>query len=403
VGDVIELPTREGQKRVSIKGIYADYGNEHGSVLLPQALFEKWFGSGLNWRAALMLKGGADAEQVRADLAAAHPGLAIRTQEHLRSEALRIFRQTFSVTYALEAVGVVVAVAGLGLALGSLLMDRALDRATLKSLGFSRSQIASVGVWEGFSLALVGVLVGTLAGVWLGWLLITVVNKQAFGWTLSYALPWLQVIGFGLVVLAVAVWVSRWVSRRGLALALVAVACSLSMELHAFEIAKPGRQFVFPADHGSHPDFRTEWWYLTGHLEAEVGRRLGFQVTFFRQAGEEETMYLAHCGLLDAETGRFLHQERLNRAGWDADAAVGSLSVRNGNWSMTMDGENIHVQGTIHGEAALSLKLKPLKPLVTFGVEGVSKKGVSVAAASHYLTFPRLECSGEVWRMKNCR
>ena len=89
-----------------------------------------------------------------------------------------------------------------------------------------------------------------------------------------------------------------------------------------FAIPKPGRVFEFPRDHGSHPEFRTEWWYVTGHLDAKDGARFGFQVTFFRQARREDGktlhLHLAHAALLDAKTGKFMHEERLNREGWDA-------------------------------------------------------------------------------------
>ena len=166
----------------------------------------------------------------------------------------------------------------------------------------------------------------------------------------------------------------------------------------AFEQARPGRQFVFPRDHGSHPEFRTEWWYITGHLDAADGRRFGFQVTFFRQASTAagEPLYLAHAALLDAETVAFLHEERLNRAGWDAFASTEKLDVRNGNWTLRMDGEQLLVQATVHADVSLKLRLTPAKPLVVFGKDGVSKKGASDQAASHYLTFPRLLCAGEV-------
>lgn len=115
-----------------------------------------------------------------------------------------------------------------------------------------------------------------------------------------------------------------------------------------FALPQPGRVFEFPRDHGSHPEFKIEWWYVTGHLYAAGGRRFGFQATFFRQAqakaeaGEESTLYqhgqmhLAHMALLDAGSGKFLHQERLNRAGWDAEADENTLAVRNGNWSLKM-------------------------------------------------------------------
>ena len=165
-----------------------------------------------------------------------------------------------------------------------------------------------------------------------------------------------------------------------------------------YALPQPGRQFVFPRDHGSHPEFKIEWWYLTGHLYAEDGRRFGPQATFFRRADgtvEKGNIYLAHMALLDVKSGRFIHQERLHREGWDASAAIGALDVKCGPWSLRMaDGGAMHVMGSVRAEATFELALKPTKPLVTFGENGVSRKGADPSAASHYLTFPRLETRG---------
>ena len=163
-----------------------------------------------------------------------------------------------------------------------------------------------------------------------------------------------------------------------------------------FAIPQPHRTFVFPRDHGSHPEFRTEWWYVTGHLDASNGRRFGFQTTFFRQSSPNtRQLFLAHSALLDASTGRFLSEERLNREGWDAGASTTTLDVRNGNWSLRLD-DSIKLASTVHADAQITLSLTPEKPLVVFGKDGVSRKGAAPSAASHYLTFPRLKCQGTV-------
>ena len=169
-----------------------------------------------------------------------------------------------------------------------------------------------------------------------------------------------------------------------------------------FALPQPGKVFLFPRDHGSHPDFRTEWWYITGHLDGKDGHRFGFQVTFFRQARREDNktlhLHLAHAALLDAPSGRFLHEERLNRAGWDASSSEATLAVRNGNWSLNLDepSQRLHIAATVQNVVLLHLECEPVKPLVVFGKDGVSRKGSSGSAASHYLTWPRLKTSGTV-------
>lgn len=181
----------------------------------------------------------------------------------------------------------------------------------------------------------------------------------------------------------------------------------------------PGRVFSFPRDHGSHPEFDLEWWYLTGHLFEADGTRHGFQATFFRRTGARirspETpatasfgdgqLFLAHMALLDGASGAFLHQERLNREGWDAASATNTLNVRNGPWTLTFvpnaagtnfPGPEMELRGSIRADAAFRLTLTPRKPLVVFGTNGVSRKAAEPTAASHYLTFPRLEVRGEL-------
>lgn len=178
---------------------------------------------------------------------------------------------------------------------------------------------------------------------------------------------------------------------------LVSISC-FAQTPDGFAVPQPGRVFEFPRDHGSHPGFRTEWWYVTGHLDAQSGERFGFQVTFFRQAAivKGEQLFLAHCALLDANGKTFLHEERLNREGWDAAASTTALDVRNGNWSLRMVSDELQLSATVRTDAQLTLTLKPTKPLVFFGKDNVSRKGPSPNAASHYLTWPRLDVRGSL-------
>ncbi|MCU0791678.1 MAG: hypothetical protein MUE42_02225 [Opitutaceae bacterium] len=184
-----------------------------------------------------------------------------------------------------------------------------------------------------------------------------------------------------------------------------------------FRVPQPNPTFQFPRDHGSHPDYKIEWWYLTGHLftdEKPTPRRFGFQATFFRSAAPlanakrpapaafgHDQIYLAHMALVDVGTGRFLHQERLNRAGWDAAASTETLDVRNGDWSLRLAPrpgapETLELVGGIRGDARFTLTLTPAKPLVRFGDAGYSRKGEAPTAASYYLTFSRLSVAGSL-------
>jgi predicted secreted hydrolase len=194
-----------------------------------------------------------------------------------------------------------------------------------------------------------------------------------------------------------------------------------------FALPQPGRIFQFPADHGSHPEFKIEWWYITGHLTSEGDQRHGFQATFFRRASDvrpsphpadtkistaspstpnfaNDEFFLAHMAWLDVSTKTFRHEERLNRRGWDAQAATNRLEVRNGNWSLKDLGPDaqgqpkLELRGGIQADLFWRMSLTPQKPLVVFGTNGVSRKAREPSAASHYLTFPRLAVTGELRR-----
>jgi putative ABC transport system permease protein len=214
-GDTVRVPTPAGPQTLTLAGIYADYGNERGSLLVERTRLVAWFGDDYAANISLFLRPGVDAESLRTDLLARHPGLAIYTNATLRSEILRIFRQTFSITYALEVIGVAVAVIGLALTLISVLLDRREELTTLRALGFTRREIARATAVEGTSLAAAAVAGGLVLSLALGWLLIHVINKQSFGWTLGFSLPWVQLAALAVTVVATGAAVSYGVGHWG--------------------------------------------------------------------------------------------------------------------------------------------------------------------------------------------
>ena len=163
-------------------------------------LVSAWFNDARAVSMAVTLKPGMDPDAVRKRWMSEYPGLVVRTNRVLREEVIKIFHQTFAVTYALKAIGISVAVGGLALALFSLLMERRGELLTLREIGFSRRDIMRAVTLEGVLLGGVGLLGGLLLSLALGWLLIYVINRQSFGWTLAYALP-----GSGLAVLAIGI------------------------------------------------------------------------------------------------------------------------------------------------------------------------------------------------------
>jgi putative ABC transport system permease protein len=186
---MVRIPTPTGERTLKVAGVYTDYGDDKGIILVERRHMQRWFETDQISTLALVLKPGTDAEAFRAKTRAAYPGLAVYTNAHLRAEVMRIFRQTFAITYALEGIGVLVALAGLGTTLASVLAERRAELTTLRALGMSHSEIARVAAWEGALLSVVGTAAGLLAGTGLGALLVFVINKQTFGWTLQLSFP----------------------------------------------------------------------------------------------------------------------------------------------------------------------------------------------------------------------
>lgn len=215
-GDTVNVPTPDGAKALTVAAVFADYGNERGNILVERRHAVHWFGGDEHATSiALDLIPGIEPEAVRAALIAANPGLAIYTNVSLRGEVLRIFRQTFSITYALEAIGVIVAVAGLALTLVSVLLDRRDELTTLRALGFRRAEIAKATSIEGGGLALCATLSGLALSFALGWVLIHVINKQSFGWTLAFAVPAGQLAALAALVIGTGATVSYFVGHWG--------------------------------------------------------------------------------------------------------------------------------------------------------------------------------------------
>jgi predicted secreted hydrolase len=173
-----------------------------------------------------------------------------------------------------------------------------------------------------------------------------------------------------------------------------------------YRAALPGYHYEFPRDHFNHPDFQTEWWYYTGNLHDAQGRRFGFELTFFRQGvnrgsqsvgvWDVQDAWLAHLALSDIDGGKFLHGERLNRAGAGlAGASLGQARVWNGNWRVQWDlSAGTQQMQAIDPRFSFDLALRPVKAPVVHGVNGVSQKAAGAGHASHYISFTRLETRG---------
>jgi predicted secreted hydrolase len=167
------------------------------------------------------------------------------------------------------------------------------------------------------------------------------------------------------------------------------------------------RKWDFPRDHGAHPDYRTEWWYFTGNLVDESGRRYGYQLTFFRQGIQKEVknkhnswlardIHLAHFAIADIDGKSFWFSEQVSRTGPNlAGARTNAMDVWCLNWSARMEKDRIFLAASRAG-VNLKLELFPRKPYVLHGKDGLSQKGPLPGQASWYYSFTDLETKGTI-------
>jgi predicted secreted hydrolase len=179
-----------------------------------------------------------------------------------------------------------------------------------------------------------------------------------------------------------------------------------------YALALEPRPFAFPADHGPHPAFRNEWWYVTGNLDTVGGRRFGFELTIFRFAlappGKSlqaqtssdwatDQVYIGHLAVTDVEAGRFHVAQRYARGALGlAGAQASPLHVWVENWRVRESAANAAVWkiDAAGDDVDLSLSLEMLKPPVLNGADGLSRKSGERGNASYYYSIPRLAARG---------
>jgi len=191
----------------------------------------------------------------------------------------------------------------------------------------------------------------------------------------------------------------------GLMIARSAVALSGTDE---FPPVLPGYTLEFPRDYGSHPQFRTEWWYATGWLTTPKHETLGFQITFFRtrtafdeanpSAFAPRQLLIAHCAISDPALGRLWHDQRARRAGLGlAEAQTLDTRVWVDDWQFERAAGN-YLARVQAQDFALNLSLEPTQPPMLNGVAGYSQKAPGPLSASYYYSQPHLQVSGSIER-----
>jgi putative ABC transport system permease protein len=196
-GDSLTLSLGETRASFKIVDVYYDYASERGSILMDRDTMLRYLPDPAPSNLAVFVAQGQHVEAVGRSIqgtAAGHRVL-IFSDRDLRTEAIRVFDRTFAITYALEAVAVFVAVIGIAGALVALVIDRRRELGVMRFLGASSSQIRKLIVVEAGLLGLLANLAGVVLGYFLSLILVFVINKQAFGWTIRFHWPVAVILG----------------------------------------------------------------------------------------------------------------------------------------------------------------------------------------------------------------
>ncbi len=224
-GSTLEVMTPSGARRFPIVAVFYDYSTDGGKLLMDRALYQSLWHDDLVTVFPVYLRDGTDLDGVRARMTtllsvSANGGLPplVISNVELRKEILEIFDRTFLLTYVLEAIAVVIAMLGIVNTLITSVLERRREFSTLRAIGGSSAQIRQLVLWEAAYLGTIGIVLGLIGGGVLSLLLIKVINRQSFGWTIQMIVPTGSLIQ-ALLLAAVATLVAgyfpaRWAARQ---------------------------------------------------------------------------------------------------------------------------------------------------------------------------------------------
>ena len=216
-GDRIKLNTPQGEREFLISGVFYDYSSDWGMVLLEKKLFQSLWKDETLHSAGIYLKEGFSQESFKEMIRERYSKpyrLFVVSHRELRNEVLKIFDQTFAITYALEFIAIIVAVLGIINSLNALIIERQRDIGIVRAVGAFQKQIGKTTLIEAGMIGFFSHIFGLLCGFLLSILLIYVINKQSFGWTIQFSIPLWSLIESWLVVMLTSIGAGFIPARR---------------------------------------------------------------------------------------------------------------------------------------------------------------------------------------------
>jgi len=223
VGGELSLPLAGGPVKFRVAGIWRDYARQHGAIVIEREAYVRATGDRGANDVALWFTPGTATGDLKAAIRALPGGdvFTIADPGEIRAVSLRVFDRSFAVTYALEAVAVLVGLFGLSSSLGAIVLARRREFGMLRHVGMTRRQIVTMLCAEGTLLAALGAAAGLVLGWVISLILIHVVNRQSFHWGMDMHLPWGFLGGLTFVLVALAALTAYFSGREAMSVGAV--------------------------------------------------------------------------------------------------------------------------------------------------------------------------------------
>lgn len=219
IGDRIDLPLAGRHRLFTVAGIWRDYARPSGAVVISRPAYIEATGDRTANEASIWLRDGAGvmaAETAIRDCFAHGDSVEIMTSTAVRERSLQIFDRAFAITYALEAIAVIIGLTGVSFAASSTALARRAEFGMLRHIGMLRRQVIGMLAGEGILMSVFGVAYGLTLGAVLSLVLVYVVNRQSFNWSIDLAVPFWQLAALGITLVAAAAITAIWSGRAAM-------------------------------------------------------------------------------------------------------------------------------------------------------------------------------------------
>jgi putative ABC transport system permease protein len=219
LGETISLPIAGHVQHFVVAGVWRDYARNTGTIAIERSVYIAATGDRDATEASLWLRPGANAAGMEAAVKGAlgQPDtVEVMTSTLVRDRSLQIFDRAFAITYALEAIAVLIGLTGVSFAASSTALARRAEFGMLRHIGMQRRQVVSLLATEGMLLSLLGVLYGLTLGAILSLVLVYVINRQSFNWSIDLAVPYWQLGVISVVLVAAAALTAIWSGRAAM-------------------------------------------------------------------------------------------------------------------------------------------------------------------------------------------